>query len=111
MLYIFDPRRAALLLIGGDKTGNDAFYEELVPAADRIYDQHLRELGRNFSEITLDPGLGQEAINWLKTAQKPIAPSMDHPTERRPMRECRQAALQTEATTNRQIDTQPRAAL
>jgi hypothetical protein len=44
-LYAFDPRRVAILLIGGDKTGNDRWYDEFVPKADRIYDQHLRELG------------------------------------------------------------------
>ena len=43
-LYAFDPRRTAILLIGGDKTGNDAFYEEYVPIADRLYDQHLAAL-------------------------------------------------------------------
>ena len=44
VLYAFDPRRAALLLIGGDKTGNDRWYEEYVPIADRIYDTHLEQL-------------------------------------------------------------------
>ena len=44
VLYAFDPRRAAMLLIGGDKTGNDRWYEEYVPLADAIYDRHLREL-------------------------------------------------------------------
>ena len=44
VLYAFDPRRAAILLIGGDKTGNDQWYEKYVPLADSIYDQHLREL-------------------------------------------------------------------
>src|SRR5271157_1994657 len=38
ILYAFDPRRVALLLIGGDKTGNDRWYEENVPVAD----SHLR---------------------------------------------------------------------
>jgi len=42
--YAFDPRRSAILLIGGDKTGNDRFYEEMVPLADRLYDDHLRQL-------------------------------------------------------------------
>jgi hypothetical protein len=46
MFYCFDPRRAALLLIGGDKTGQDRFYEEMVPKADAIYDQHLKELAQ-----------------------------------------------------------------
>jgi hypothetical protein len=42
--YAFDPRRAALLLIGGDKTGNDRWYEVFVPIADRIYDTHSAQL-------------------------------------------------------------------
>ncbi len=42
--YVFDPRRAAILLIGGDKTGNDRFYKEYVPIADGLYDEHLDEL-------------------------------------------------------------------
>ena len=46
ILYAFDPRRMAILLIGGDKTGNDRFYEEFVPLADRLYDDHLAELRR-----------------------------------------------------------------
>ena len=44
VLYAFDPRRVAMLLIGGDKTGNNRWYEEYVPVADAIYDRHLREL-------------------------------------------------------------------
>ena len=40
----FDPRRTSILLIGGDKTGNDRFYEEYVPVADDLYDDHLEEL-------------------------------------------------------------------
>ena len=35
-----------LLLIGGDKTGNDHFYEEYVSVADNLYDEHLEELGK-----------------------------------------------------------------
>ena len=42
--YAFDPRRSAILLIGGDKTGDDRFYEWFVPLADRLYDEHLKEL-------------------------------------------------------------------
>jgi hypothetical protein len=44
VLYAFDPLRTALLLIGGDKTANDRWYEEYVPVADRLYDKHLKEL-------------------------------------------------------------------
>jgi hypothetical protein len=43
-LYAFDPRRSAILLIGGEKTGDDRWYEKLVPAADRIFERHLLEL-------------------------------------------------------------------
>ena len=44
VLYAFDPRRTAILLIGGDKTGNDRWYEEYVPGADQLYDEHLQQL-------------------------------------------------------------------
>ena len=43
-LYLFDPRRTAILLIGGDQTGDDRFYEQFVPIADDLYDQHLEEI-------------------------------------------------------------------
>jgi hypothetical protein len=46
VLYAFDPRRCAILLIGGDKTGDDRFYERMIPLADRLYDQHLETLKR-----------------------------------------------------------------
>ena len=44
VLYAFDPNRIALLLIGGDKSGRSDWYEEYVPIADRLYDEHLRIL-------------------------------------------------------------------
>ncbi len=44
--YAFDPRRTAILLIGGDKTGDDRFYVKYVPVADRLYDTYLDELKR-----------------------------------------------------------------
>ena len=43
-LYAFDPRRSAVLLIGGDKTGKNRWYEVYVPIADRLYDSHLEQL-------------------------------------------------------------------
>ena len=42
--YAFDPRRKAILLIGGDKTGDDRFYDRMIPLADRLFDEHLKEL-------------------------------------------------------------------
>jgi hypothetical protein len=44
ILYALDPRRTAILLIGGDKTGNPRWYQEYVPWADELYAQHLREI-------------------------------------------------------------------
>jgi hypothetical protein len=44
--YAFDPRRKAILLIGGDKTGDARFYDRMIPLADKLYDQHLVELKR-----------------------------------------------------------------
>ena len=41
VLYAFDPRRVAILLIGGDKTGDARWYEVNVPVADRLYEEHL----------------------------------------------------------------------
>jgi hypothetical protein len=43
-LYAFDPRRMAILLIGGNKTGDGRWYEVHVPIADRLYDEHLEQL-------------------------------------------------------------------
>lgn len=46
VLYAFDPRRRAILLIGGDKTGNPGWYEQYVPVADRLFDEHLKQIER-----------------------------------------------------------------
>lgn len=46
VLYAFDPLRMALLLIGGDKTGDGRWYEKAIPRADVIYSEHLKELGK-----------------------------------------------------------------
>lgn len=43
-LYAFDPRRTAILLIGGDKTGDNRWYEVNVPIADKLYVEHLIQL-------------------------------------------------------------------
>jgi hypothetical protein len=43
VFYAFDPARQAVLLIGGDKTGRDRFYEEMIPVAERIWEEYLSE--------------------------------------------------------------------
>ncbi|MEA3076510.1 MAG: hypothetical protein QOF60_1418 [Actinomycetota bacterium] len=47
VLFMFDPRRQVILLIGGDKSGEwSAWYESAVPLADDLYDDYLDELQR-----------------------------------------------------------------
>jgi hypothetical protein len=46
ILYAFDPRRTAILLIGGRKSGDDRWYDEYIPKADKLYDEHLESLKR-----------------------------------------------------------------
>jgi hypothetical protein len=44
VLFAFDPRRVALLLLGGDKTGDARFYAQAIAKADTLYADHLRSL-------------------------------------------------------------------
>ena len=45
VLFMFDPRRQAILLLGGDKSGEwNAWYAWAVPLADDLYDTYLAEL-------------------------------------------------------------------
>lgn len=44
VLYAFDPVRVALLLVGGDKTGDDNWYDRTVPVADRLFSAHLEAM-------------------------------------------------------------------
>jgi hypothetical protein len=46
ILYAFDPRRSAVLLLGGNKAGGKRFYERMIARADRLYDIYLDELRR-----------------------------------------------------------------
>src|SRR5256885_4391625 len=49
VLFAFDLRHAAILLIGENKTGKGRWYKEFVPIADRLYDDHLATLRREGS--------------------------------------------------------------
>ena len=43
ILFAFDPGRRAVLLVGGDKTGRwQAWYDEAIPRAEQLFEQHLR---------------------------------------------------------------------
>ena len=45
ILFVFDPARAAFLLVGGDKSGTWAtWYRRNIPLAERRYAKRLREL-------------------------------------------------------------------
>lgn len=45
ILYVFDPRREAVLLLGGDKQGQwDRWYASAVPEAERLYERYLAEI-------------------------------------------------------------------
>ena len=44
ILYAFDPRRIAILLIGGNKVGNNRWYDEYISMADKLYAEHLLTL-------------------------------------------------------------------
>lgn len=47
ILFAFDQRRMAILLIGGNKAGRwNEWYTEAIPLADDLYDEHLDELRR-----------------------------------------------------------------
>ncbi len=47
VLFAVDPRRQAVLLIGGDKTGRwQSWYEQAIPLADELFDDYLRETGQ-----------------------------------------------------------------
>ena len=41
--FAFDPKRRAILLIGGDKSGNKKFYTQMIRKADKLFSDHLTE--------------------------------------------------------------------
>jgi len=45
ILFAFDPRRAAILLLGGDKRDRwQELYAQMIPRADQLLDEHLADL-------------------------------------------------------------------
>jgi hypothetical protein len=44
ILFVFDPRRVAILLVGGNKQRDKRFYLRMIPLAEKIYEQYLKEL-------------------------------------------------------------------
>lgn len=45
VLFIFDPLRRAVLLLGGNKSGQwEQWYREAIPVADALYDEYLEDI-------------------------------------------------------------------
>lgn len=47
VLYAFDPARNAVLLLGGNKAGDDRWYDTHVPKAERLFAAYLKEIARS----------------------------------------------------------------
>lgn len=44
-MFAFDPRREAIVLLGGDKRDDwNEWYERNIPIADDLYDRHMESL-------------------------------------------------------------------
>lgn len=46
ILFAFDPKREALLLIGGNKAGDKRCYKRMIPIAEAIFEKHLETLDK-----------------------------------------------------------------
>ena len=79
VLYVFDPQRNAVLLIGGDKTGNEQWYETFVPLADRLYERRLHEL-----EESDDHGKSKKLQRTPKSATGGISRTRRGPRQTHP---------------------------
>lgn len=44
IIYAFDPKREALLLIGGNKASSKRWYKQMIPKAEAIFNAHLQAL-------------------------------------------------------------------
>lgn len=43
IVYAFDPKRRAVLILGGDKTGDERFYERIISRGEAIWESYLEE--------------------------------------------------------------------
>ena len=44
VLFVFDPWRSAILLVGGDKSGNwKAWYRTAIPEAEQLFESYVKE--------------------------------------------------------------------
>ena len=47
ILFAFDPARSAILLVGGNKQGDQRWYKKQIPIADERFRRHLARLAQN----------------------------------------------------------------
>jgi len=52
VLFVFDPKRRAILLVGGTKQGNARWYRTAIPLAERRYRQHLADMETEHGQNT-----------------------------------------------------------
>ena len=64
IFYTFAPRRCAILLTGGNKAGDGRFCERMIPMADRLSEEYLREVGK-------DPMTGHRSFAALRERMSP----------------------------------------
>lgn len=51
ILFVFGPGRSAILLLGGDKTGEwERWYAEAIPVAERLFAEYMDEVTREAEE-------------------------------------------------------------
>jgi hypothetical protein len=51
LLFVFDPQRQAVILVGGDKAGNwRGWYRTAVPLAEAVYAEHLNRIAKEGGE-------------------------------------------------------------
>ncbi len=46
ILFVLDPERDIILLLGGDKSNDKKFYQKMIKKAEKLYQEHLGNLGR-----------------------------------------------------------------
>jgi hypothetical protein len=70
VLYALDPDRSAILLTGGDRSGNDRWYDIYVPRADRLYAEYLRECARTRDKRNATKLQGAAAKDGARVARQ-----------------------------------------
>jgi hypothetical protein len=98
IFYAFDPRRIAILLIGGDKTGQDDFYAMLIPLADRLCDEHLAAIAAERSDGGNDGGhaFGQLRAGLSVDSQRKAAALTEDMEQTLSLSELRRARAMTQ---------------